>query len=129
MRRRNDGFTRRALSLTPLIDVIFLLLLFFMLSSTFTSFTEVPLILAGNQQAQTEQAERIQVFVHLSSEGISINGAPTDFADIPASVRKAAGAQAPQILLSVAPETTSQLFVNALARSRSLDNAQVVVLQ
>ena len=31
---------RRRLPLTPLIDVIFLLLLFFMLSSTFTRFSD-----------------------------------------------------------------------------------------
>ena len=39
---------RRRLSMTSLIDVIFLLLLFFMLTSTFTRFSEVELTAAGS---------------------------------------------------------------------------------
>ena len=38
---------RRRLSMTSLIDVIFLLLLFFMLSSTFTRFAELELAAGG----------------------------------------------------------------------------------
>jgi biopolymer transport protein ExbD len=43
-------------TLTPLIDVIFLLLLFFMLSSTFTRFAEVPLTNAGGGVADRAAA-------------------------------------------------------------------------
>ena len=42
MRVDTPRFARRRLGLTPLIDVIFLLLLFFMLSSTFSRFSQVP---------------------------------------------------------------------------------------
>ena len=42
MRVDAPRFVRRRLGLTPLIDVIFLLLLFFMLSSTFSRFSQVP---------------------------------------------------------------------------------------
>ncbi len=129
MRRHKARAMRRAISLTPLIDVIFLLLLFFMLSSTFTRFADVPLVVAGGQQAPTDQPDRIQVFVRLGPDGATVNGAPTDLADIPLSVQQVAGDAPLQILLSVAPKTASQLLVVALAQSRSINNAQIVVLR
>ena len=45
--RGNDTPRRRALSLTPLIDVVFLLLVFFMLASTFLKFGSVKVETAG----------------------------------------------------------------------------------
>ena len=48
---------RRRLSMTSLIDVIFLLLLFFMLTSTFSKFSEVELAsAAGSAQAAPSDA-------------------------------------------------------------------------
>ena len=41
---------RKPLSLTSLIDVIFLLLLFFMLTSTFTRFARVEIFRRGRRQ-------------------------------------------------------------------------------
>ena len=46
MRLESPGYVRRQISVTSLIDVIFLLLLFFMLSSTFSKFADVELSLS-----------------------------------------------------------------------------------
>ncbi|HSF64459.1 MAG TPA: biopolymer transporter ExbD [Paracoccaceae bacterium] len=49
-------FRRRALSLTSLVDVIFLLLIFFMLATTFTRTTDLPL--AGGWPGQVARQTR-----------------------------------------------------------------------
>ncbi|MGB0901683.1 biopolymer transporter ExbD [Halocynthiibacter sp.] len=129
MRRRNTGFARRALSMTPLIDIIFLLLLFFMLTSTFTKFAEVPLITAG--KTRTEPATpKNPVFLRVAADGLSVNGDPTDFADITQAIRNAK-TDLPEtlVLLSIEETVPAQLFVDALTRSRAVPDVSVVVLR
>lgn len=48
---------KNRISLTPLIDVVFILLLFFMLSSTFTQWrnVETPLVASGVEQSSLNQ--------------------------------------------------------------------------
>ena len=65
------AFRRRKLSLTSLIDVIFLLLLFFMLSSTFSQFSEVELTTGGAGQAALPEGRPI--FLRLGADSLSVN--------------------------------------------------------
>mgnify|MGYP000176081015 CR=1 FL=1 len=69
----------RRIALTPLIDVIFLLLLFFMLSSTFSQFSEVPLVTGRGGGAGTDAPP---VFVQLSPDRVLLNGLPVSLADM-----------------------------------------------
>ncbi|MEM9358262.1 MAG: biopolymer transporter ExbD [Pseudomonadota bacterium] len=75
MRLNEPEPRRRALSLTPLIDVVFLLLVFFMLASTFIRFSTVKLETAG---AGTGQADRSKLaLIHVGKDAlIHINGQP-----------------------------------------------------
>lgn len=102
---------RRPLSLTSLIDVIFLLLLFFMLSSTFTRFGEVA-ITGGRATASAAGAP--DVMIRLSDDGWSVNGLPFDEAAAVAELSrlKAAGAQTAMIMVQGA--MNSQQLVSAL---------------
>ncbi|KEA63706.1 Biopolymer transport protein ExbD/TolR [Marinobacterium lacunae] len=60
------------ISLTPLIDVVFILLLFFMLSSSFTQWRQLDLPIPT---AATSQAKEVSVVRLLDNEGsISIEG-------------------------------------------------------
>ncbi|MEL6920006.1 MAG: biopolymer transporter ExbD, partial [Pseudomonadota bacterium] len=59
--------------MTSLIDVIFLLLLFFMLTSTFSKFAEVELSASGAGQDPTA-AQVPPVFLRLGEEVLSVNG-------------------------------------------------------
>lgn len=54
-----------SVNLTPLIDVVFLLLIFFMVSTTFTRETRLKVELpeAQGEQAQQEQVEQIEIFI------------------------------------------------------------------
>lgn len=128
MLRRKLGFQRRPLALTPLIDIIFLLLLFFMLTSTFTRFAEVPLVQAGENNL-SEAVERQKIFLRLTKHGLSVNGIPTDFADIAPEVQKLRQEETALALLSLGQGVSAQLLVDALSRLRGLPDLDVVVLQ
>ncbi|MEM9032117.1 MAG: biopolymer transporter ExbD [Pseudomonadota bacterium] len=62
---------RKAISMTPLVDVIFLLLLFFMLSSTFSKFSEVELSAASGDGVGASEPP---VFVQLFPDRLTVNG-------------------------------------------------------
>ena len=67
------GVFRRRLGLTPLIDIIFLLLLFFMLSSTFQRPGE--LAVSGGDAGASAASELPDLIVKLEAEGaLAING-------------------------------------------------------
>nr|WP_067287995.1 biopolymer transporter ExbD [Marinobacterium profundum] len=57
---------RRAISLTPLIDVVFILLLFFMLSSTFTQWRQLDLVVPGTGAATPPVLHEVRL---LSGDG------------------------------------------------------------
>ncbi len=52
------------LNLTPLIDVVFLLLIFFMVTTTFNQDTQLQIELPTMSTQQTSDAQAIQVFVN-----------------------------------------------------------------
>ncbi|HEX9857520.1 MAG TPA: biopolymer transporter ExbD [Paracoccaceae bacterium] len=119
---------RRALSVTSLIDVIFLLLLFFMLSSTFTRTGEIALGIGGGGEAM---AKAVPVFLRLSAGDLLINGRPAELAGAAAAVRAlgSAAAAAPiPVLVSLTPEVSAQRLADLLAALRAVPGARVQVL-
>lgn len=68
LRRKNK---KRPLALTSLVDVIFLLLLFFMLTSTFSKFAEVELVAASGGG---EPGDQPPIFLQLFEDRVTING-------------------------------------------------------
>jgi len=108
--------------MTPLIDVIFLLLLFFMLSSTFSSFGEIELnqATAGNAVPGTP-SER--VFVQLGAGRLVLNGAPVTLEELATRV------EAGQVLVSLDADASSQQLVDLLVQLRGRDGLTVTVLE
>ncbi|GKX34505.1 MAG: hypothetical protein MnENMB40S_21230 [Rhizobiaceae bacterium MnEN-MB40S] len=105
---------RRRLSLTSLIDVIFLLLLFFMLSSTFTRFSEVDIV-AGRAGQQVSASKMPDVFIRLGKDNSwKVNGAelPQEVAVTELQRLEQAGAKTAVIV--VREDVTSQELVDAL---------------
>lgn len=126
--RRNGKFQSRRLTLTPLIDVIFLLLLFFMLSSTFTRFAEINLTQSGPGAGELPPDVKTQ-FVRLTEHGVTLNGTPIDFADLTPELIKAKGDAPMRGLLALGDGVRAQLFVDALARMQAVPELSVMVLQ
>ncbi|MDG4649653.1 biopolymer transporter ExbD [Roseibacterium sp. SDUM158017] len=118
---------RRPVTLTPLIDVIFLLLLFFMLSSTFTRFAEVPLVNAGAGGAQGTAP----LFLRLGAEGLSLNGDAHSLETLAgALVPLAPEGDAPRtILVTLDDRVTSQRLVDLLVVLRAMPWLAVSVLE
>ena len=74
MKFRRQSQQEVSVNLTPLIDVVFLLLIFFMVSTTFTRETELQIDLPEAEGTEAEQ-ETDRVEVEISADGVySING-------------------------------------------------------
>lgn len=64
-----------SINLTPLIDVVFLLLIFFMVTTTFTRDTQLEVSLPEAASAQTAAQEQDRIDVVINAEGrYSVNG-------------------------------------------------------
>ncbi len=118
--------TRRRLSMTSLIDVIFLLLLFFMLTSTFSKFGEVELMAAGQG---TRMQERQKLFVSLGADRVMLNGQEADLHRIADLVRlQPQDGGGHLVLISPDDSATAQRLVDLLTALRQVEGLQTVVL-
>lgn len=134
MQARLSGFRpmrrtrqRRALSMTSLIDVIFLLLLFFMLTSTFTRFAEVELASAGSGGAT---AAKKPVFVSLSADDLRLNGTALAFPELSGALAPHRADGAPLgVLVAARADVTSQRLTDLLGALRSIPGLSVTVLE
>ncbi|MEO9575249.1 MAG: biopolymer transporter ExbD [Tateyamaria sp.] len=108
--------------MTPLIDVVFLLLLFFMLTSTFSNFGEIELNQAsGGEAQQTEPSDRF--FVQLGAARLVLNGAPTTLDDLAPQMERG------QALVSLDTDVSAQRLVDLLVRLRGNPELTVLVLE
>ncbi|MCG7624179.1 ExbD/TolR family protein [Epibacterium sp. Ofav1-8] len=118
--------------MTSLIDVIFLLLLFFMLSSTFSRFGAVELMAAG--QGSGDSATSRPVFLRLAANHLLLNGETValeglaDRLQLLTADLAEADAQGTQVLVSLTAEVSSQRLVDVLAVLRRQPGLAVAVL-
>jgi biopolymer transport protein ExbD len=115
MRTEASVRRRRPLSLTSLIDVIFLLLLFFMLSSTFTRFATVDV--AGGR-ASAAGGQPPDVLIRLDGEAWTVNGLPFEGETAMGELARLKEAGAENAVILVRGEVTSQALVTAVERIR-----------
>ena len=119
-------FRRRPLSLTSLIDVIFLLLLFFMLTTTFTRTAELPLV-AGGPGPGTATTQAAPVFLRLTPDDLTLNGQPATPEAVTQRIADM-GQDTPQVLVSLTPAVTAQRLADLLAHLRTVPGLRVQVL-
>lgn len=112
--------------MTSLIDVIFLLLLFFMLSSTFSRFSEVEIVAAGSNSAPSGNTP---LFLQLGLENLSLNGQPETLETLPAALegRDATRAATP-VLVSLKDGVNAQRLTDLLVVMRGIQGLRVTVL-
>ena len=112
--------------MTSLIDVIFLLLLFFMLSSTFTRFAEVEFTSA--QSGGPASPER-PVFLSLTTNTLRVNGSDEAFDALPdALARHRSGDRPLGVLVSVGADVSAQRLTDLLVVLRAITRVSVTVL-
>lgn len=122
---RDAAFRRRKLSLTSLIDVIFLLLLFFMLSSTFSHYSEVELATSGAGAAPAPDTRPI--FVRLRADSLRVNAREVDIAGLRGAVTPLMDGEA-RALVSTGADVTAQRLTDLLLALRAIPRLSVQVL-
>ncbi|MBJ3776009.1 ExbD/TolR family protein [Acuticoccus mangrovi] len=104
---------RRRLTLTPLIDVIFLLLLFFMLSSTFLRFAAVDVATATSGAAPATGG--VPATLVVSAEGaLALNATPVTRDTLMDEIAALAEAGARRILVRAAPGASVEDLVGVM---------------
>lgn len=108
---------RRTLSLTPLIDVVFLLLMFFMLASTFARFSVVEVSLAG-ARGTAQEIEARPVLLTVGADGaLRLNGEAVVAGELKARLVGLAGGEPTSVIVRPSAEASSQDIVTALERA------------
>ncbi|MBC7283967.1 biopolymer transporter ExbD [Hoeflea sp.] len=100
------------LSLTPLIDVIFLLLLFFMLSSTFSRYSEISFSGGGSTTSPLPQPD---VILFVAEGELKLNGVVQPLSSIGGALAELKEAGARHLLVIVGVNAASQDFVAVMA--------------
>ena len=106
----------RRLSLTSLIDVIFLLLLFFMLSSTFTKFSEVEI--TGGRSGFNASNVRPDIMINLTQTGWRINGVHISNENSELELLRLVTSGAKSAVILIRDEVSSQMLVSAVETAR-----------
>ncbi|WP_246079537.1 ExbD/TolR family protein [Parasedimentitalea maritima] len=120
------GPKRRRLSMTSLIDVIFLLLLFFMLTSTFSKYSEVELMNAASGNGRENKQ---MLFVSLGEDSLMLNAQNVDMSLIAGLVEAQPNdGSGHLVLINLGEETSSQRLVDLLTSLRVVKDLQTMIL-
>lgn len=118
---------RRRLSMTSLIDVIFLLLLFFMLTSTFSRYGEVSLAAAGSAGA-APSIDR-PVFVQLSPDSITVNARAATLDTLSVRLRADRATDDPvTVVLALKGDVSAQRLTDTLVILNAIPGVRPVIL-
>lgn len=125
MALRTKKRPRSRLSMTSLIDVIFLLLLFFMLSSTFTKYGEIELLgAASGSNGETPEL----LFLSLGTERLMLNGQILDANDLADHLGKDNSEESRVVLINLDDDVSSQQLMDVLAILRAVAGIKTSVL-
>ncbi len=111
--------------MTSLIDVIFLLLLFFMLTSTFSKFSEVELSAGGAGTVVPSDAPPL--FLQLGATDVRLNGDALELETLAESTLSSAE-DGTTLLISLGAEVDAQRLTDLLVALRGLPALRVTVL-
>jgi biopolymer transport protein ExbD len=115
---------RRTLSITSLIDVIFLLLLFFMLASTFQKFSELDIgaVSDAGEATQMSQEPRLELIVEPGQ--VRLAGAVMNTNQLVEELR-APSPQPKRLSVRAAPGVSSQRLIDVLVVLEPIDDLNV----
>lgn len=129
MQLSDSSPTRRLLSLTPIIDVVFLLLMFFMLASSFGRYTGFEVAI-GPASTFASAKPATSVLLSVAADGsLSVNGIPVGERHLAQALADAASKEPIRILVRPAPRTTAQALVRAVEAARAAQRGPVVLVK
>ena len=116
---------RKRLSLTSLIDVTFLLLLFFMLSSTFSKYSKLE-INAQSQGSGVAIEGRTNI-ISLDGAFIRLNGQLIEAAALELSLSDLSKGEPMKAVLTTSVRTTTQQLVDVLTELSKIDGLAITI--
>lgn len=115
---------RRLIDLTPMIDVVFLLLVFFMLASRFVMDTTIPLATGSGQSTPAPGSFRL-VDIGVGG-GLALNGVPVSAEELPARLQ---GLKAEEAILLRGKDAALQDLVEVMALLRAAGFNRLVLVE
>ncbi|WP_417452096.1 biopolymer transporter ExbD [Kordiimonas sp.] len=107
--------SRRRASITSLIDVIFLLLLFFMLASTFTRYAEVEVVAAHSASNSKPDADSV-MRIYIEPQSVLIDDKMVTDDEMPKLILAERRDPPLAVTISVANNVSTQRLVDILSR-------------
>lgn len=117
---------RRRVSLTALIDVIFLLLLFFMLSSTFARHGELALDWSGASSETPASSNTMTRFLQIRDDALLLDTQPVIASDLRQALDAERGGT---LLVSVGRDVRSQQFAEVLQALDTVQAWNIVIME
>ena len=114
---------KKRLALTSLIDIIFLLLLFLMLTSTFSKFSEIELSVAATA-AESNVSEKI-LFLRISAFRIDLNSDEVQINSLSKSIKSFTKNSKATLVVSMDQDVTSQRLVDILGIVANIEGLSV----
>jgi len=114
---------KKRLALTSLIDIIFLLLLFLMLTSTFSKFSEIELRVATTA-AKNKVSENI-LFLRVSAVRIDLNSGEVEMNSLAKSIKSFTQNAKASLVISMDQDVTSQRLVDILGIVANIEGLSV----
>lgn len=110
-----QGRRRGIISLTPLIDVVFILLVFFMLSSSFLEWRTIAVATASSSTAGSATTSRESLLLSVSDSTINLNGERLSVRELVPRLQRQMDAN-PALFINVIPmgDTRLQSVVKVL---------------
>jgi len=112
-------------SLTPLIDVVFLLLVFFMLVARQGAETALPLV-AGGAAGDWQGPPRL---IELGADAVRLNGTPVTPADLAGALAPLMPAPSSPVVLRAGPDADAGDLAAVIGRLQAAGIGNVVVVE
>ena len=113
-------------SLTPMIDVVFLLLVFFMLASRFGHDMSLPLSTGSGGTAAYEGPPRL---IGIAAEGLTLNGTPVTLETLPAALAPLMDDTGDAVVLRPAPGADLQSLIAVTDALRAAGLTRLIVVE
>ena len=117
------------INVAPLIDVVFLLLIFFMLASEFTDFKTIDMI-SPNQSEVDQPESNLPLIINLSEKGdITIDSKEVSFNKLTQTVKdKLSNKKETKIIISTPNETKVNILIKIVDTIRGLGIENIALI-
>lgn len=126
----SDNKAKSRLSLTPVIDVVFLLLMFFMLATTFTKFAHVDVAVGGRASSAAQNQDTPLILLSIMGQGLfSINGQRVGLDEIQSSLASAAPEGKAKIAIRPSLKANAEDIIRAIEQSQATKLGPVIMVR